>query len=195
MITAVAFSNDGQELAIGTGTSTNSLETGGGKVYFYNAHTGKQLRSIFVYPKNPNTGDVFEVCSIVYSPTDNYIATGKRNIFDLKESNLTTVDVWDVNSGHHVANMLGKTIKRGELTLSIGAALPIVWHQSTFVLGQSSALYFWSMLNPKAPSKIEVIDPLLPIGFHTVYSIALGGNGLLAATLDNRIKVFQLPIK
>lgn len=192
LLTSIAFSPDGKELAIGTGIRTNYPETGGGKVYFYEAQTGKQLRSIFIYPKNPKTEDTFRVESLVYSPDGQYLATGKSKIFNLKENNLISVDLWETKTGRHVASLGGKTISLlPGVTENFGGPMPLTWYGNTLTLGEGPALFFWSVPNPKAPAAVAVVDPT-PNSRTYLYSTAVSKHGVLAATLDNKIRLFQL---
>jgi WD40 repeat protein len=168
---SVAFSPDGQSLAVGTGF---------GHVHFYNLETGSITHSFAAYTW------LYNVRALAFSPDGQYIATGKdKNVNDKTPTAIGT-NIWRVKDGSPVAALHDATAILYGQTEAVGV-WHVLWNPSGDILtvGDETSLRLWRI----TPSSQTLI--LNKPSAQGPYGMAYSPEGILAATDNDEVVLYQ----
>jgi WD40 repeat protein len=169
---SLAFSPDGHELAVGTLF---------GMMHFFNVQDGTLRKSITAYP------DEKYICNAVaYSPNGRLIATGEHKNYNLKDPSTIAVTLWRTSDGTNLASLAGSVVVlQGKEEAD--PVRTISWSPAGDLLavGDDASLRLWRV--SKTGQKL-LLDKKMP---HGTNSTSFSPNGMLAATDNNEVVIYQ----
>ncbi len=211
-IHTLAFSTDGNRLAVGTGsrqvTRQNKTLAGGGHVYILDSRTGKIVKSFWAYHWKPDNyrdqpdadgfipgrpKDIYKVRRIIFSPDGQWIVTAKEKYTSTLTGNRVAATIFNTRTGAKVTDIQGKVIRSlgKDEVLRINA---MAWYGNWLVMGDESGdIRLYSVKDPRKPLLISNDDPEAG-GLSTrstIYSMSLSQNGLVAYSRDNQLHVMK----
>lgn len=211
-IHTLAFSTDGNRLAVGTGsrqdTRQNKTLAGGGHVYILDSWTGKILKSFWAYHWKPDNyldqpdadgfipgrpKDIYEVRRIIFSPDGQWIVTAKEKYTSTLTGNRVAATIFNARTGAKVTDIQGKVIRDlgKDEVLRINA---MAWYGNWLFMGdESGAIRLYSVKDHRKPLLICNDDPQAG-GLSTrstIYSMSLSQDGLVAYSRDNQLHVIK----
>lgn len=181
LITALAFSPNGQELVLGTGTPDNSA-----KLIFCDPFSGKLLRKFIVFRSSsddvdPLSVNQYSINNLAYSGDGRYIAIGKK-VWAASELNTEIISIWDVDKGKQIGSLDGKEIFGFQPT-QVYEGFSLSWSHDVLASGEGRSLKIWSTkdMNFKLIKEINDRDG--------AYSVSFSHSTVLAASLGNELLI------
>ena len=167
---SVAFSPNGQELAVGTGF---------GWVRFFSVRTGALIQSIDAYPEE------YSCSALAYSPDGQRIAVGKTKGINVSNPNDISTTVWRVRTGALVASLAGSTWRfRGKQE-----AMPVrtlAWSPvgNVIAVGDDGSLRLWQVDHATPTLLLDVEKP-------GTFSVSYSPQGVLAVARKNEVLIYE----
>jgi WD40 repeat protein len=168
---SVAFSPDGQTLAVGTGF---------GYVHFYDLQSGLVTHSFAAYESSYN------VHALAFSPDGQYIATGKYKGINVQNPNAIGTNIWQVKDGSPVAALPDATLELLGKDEAVGV-WNVLWNPSGDILavGDGRSLRLWRITLNSQTLILKKPSAQGP------YGMAYSPDGILAATDNNEVMIYQ----
>lgn len=168
---ALTFSPDGNELAVCTAF---------GRIQFFNTLDGAHLRSFIAYPN-----DEYRCESLAYSPQGKVIAATKAKTSNVREPNDITATLWNPTDGKPAYFLPGSTWVLHEKNEAV-TSRTLSWNKNGTLLavGDDASLRVWKI----GTSAQLVLKRDIRRGS---FSVEFSSTGLLAATDNNSILIYQ----
>jgi WD40 repeat protein len=169
---SIAFSPDGQELAVGTLF---------GMVHFFGVKDGALRRSFMAYPDDTYLKNSYGCRAIAYSTDGRLIATGKSFIQNPSKPDTTTTDVWRVSDNARVASLTGSFFIFGGVK-NPSKVRTLSWSPKGDILaiGDEGSLRVWE-INEQDQKRLFLLES------RYIYSTSYSPQGILAVTNDNEV--------
>jgi WD40 repeat protein len=169
---ALAFSPDGKELAVCTAF---------GMVHIFSLQGGPPHLSFMAYPN-----ERFSCGALAYSPDGRYIATGRHKSSVTPDLNETAVDIWRASDGSKFSSLDGSTM-RGGAKGEAAVVRTLSWSQGGDVLavGDDLSLRLWRVTES---NQTLLFNKDIS---HGAYSVSYSPQGVLAATDNNEVVIYQ----
>jgi len=173
---SIAFSPDGQELAVGTGF---------GIVHFFGVRDGVLRRSFLAYYNNAHPKNSYGCPAIAYSPDGRLLATGKSFIQNPIKGDTITTDIWRVSDNTKVASLTGSFF----MFKGVENPAPVrtlTWSSQGGVLaiGDGGSLRVWQ-IDESSQKQLFVSES------NKIYSTSYSPQGVLAFTNNNEVIILQ----
>jgi len=178
---SVAFSPNGKELAVGTGF---------GKVHLFNPLDGSLIHSITAYPT-----EWYACSALAFSPGGKFIAIGKysgsdgkliNGVWTKRDANDVAISIWDVSETHILISLVGSTQKReGKDDALVIRTLSWSPNGEILAAGDDLSLRLWRV---SAPRPTLLLEKKMS---HGTFSTAFSPQGMLAATDNNEVVIYQ----